>query len=107
MAEPLGVLVIGDAAETRRVQKDLERGGFAPSLETADDPEEVRNALNRGGWDLIVFAIPPAQAVPGPLLDLLRGQEQPFIILADPGALDYEAASDLGAADLVYRGDPD
>jgi signal transduction histidine kinase len=107
MARPVRVLIVEDSeADVDLLVRELERGGYEPIHARVETAEAMREALARGGWDLVLsdytlprFSAPAAFA----LLQELR-LDLPFIIVS--GTIGEEAAVDAlraGAHDFIIK----
>ncbi len=105
---PLRVLSVEDSADdTELILLELRRGGFAPSCERVATPEEMREALRRSPWDIILadFKMPRFS---GPeALELLKaeGLDLPFIIVSGRVGEDVAVQSMKAGAQDFFRKD--
>lgn len=108
MAEPLRVIVVEDSEDDAALlARELKRGGFEATVERVESDAEMRAALDRGPWDLVIadytlpgFGAPAALAV---LKE--RRLDLPFIIVS--GTIGEEtavSAMKAGAHDYFMKG---
>ncbi len=105
---PLRVLSVEDTADdTELIMLELRRGGFVPSFERVATAEEMREALRRTAWDIILadFKMP---CFSGPeALELLKaeGVDVPFIIVSGQVGEDVAVESMKAGAQDFFRKD--
>jgi PAS domain S-box-containing protein len=95
------------ADDTELIMLTLRRGGFVPSFERVATPEEMREALHRRPWDIILadFKMPRFS---GPeALELLKaeGLDVPFIIVSGRVGEDVAVESMKAGAQDFFRKD--
>ena len=108
MGTPLRLLIVeDDEADALLVIEELRRGGYDVDWKRVDTPEEMRSALELGGWELIVsdYRLPRFSA--SGALELCREMEVdlPFIIVS--GTVSEEQAVEslkAGAHDFLAKG---
>jgi len=108
MSAPLRVLFVEDSEDDMLlILRELKRGGYDVMFERVDTLEDMRSALSKGKWDIILsdYTMPhfSAQAA----LSLFKEMELdiPFIIVS--GAIGEQTAVALmkaGAHDFVMKG---
>ncbi|HEU4952737.1 MAG TPA: response regulator, partial [Holophagaceae bacterium] len=85
MAEPVRLLLVEDSEDDALLlRRELEKGGFAPEIRRVETAEAYRQALEEGGWDLVLadYVLPAFGGQEA--LSLLRRQDPdlPFIIVS-------------------------
>ena len=108
MGIPLRLLLIEDSAgDVELLVRELRRGGYEPVYQQVDTAAEMKAALDRRSWDLVVsdHSVPQFDAFAA--LDLLKasGLDVPFIVVS--GTIDEERAVQAmkaGASDYVLKG---
>jgi len=109
MATPLRVLIVEDSEDDALlVERALRAAGFAPRLERVETEADMRAALARERWDVVVSdnALPTfsAAAALAVMREGGRLEETPFIIVS--GTMPDERAVDAlraGAGDFVSK----
>ncbi len=107
--KPLRVLMVEDAEDDALlVALELRRGGYDPRIERVENEAQMRAALGRDRWDVVVsdhslpsFSAPAALAV---LKESGHAEATPFIIVS--GTMPDETAVDAlraGAGDFVSK----
>src|ERR1700722_18424921 len=107
MSRPLRVLLIEDEPnDAELLVRKLRSGGFAPSPERADRLDDVRQALCREEWDVILCD----HSMPGfrsaDVLKLLKERAQATPLIVVSGAIGEQEVVDalhLGAASYVDK----
>ncbi len=110
MSEPLRVLLVEDCEDDALLlMRELKQGGFAPVFERVETPGEMRAALEKGAWDIVLadhklpsFSAPAA-------LQLLKesGVELPFVIVSGSiGDKVAVEAMEAGASDYIMKDNP-
>lgn len=103
----LQLLLIEDSADdTELILRELRKNGFAVAATRVDTVEELRQALPRGGWDVILsdYSLPAFDGLQALEILTESGLDIPFIIIS--GAIGEETAVRLmraGAKDYVYK----
>jgi CheY-like chemotaxis protein len=106
-AKPIRVLVVEDSPDDEElVILELRRGGYAPVHERVESEAEMRAALERGGWDIVIsdHALPGFSGPAALALLQQTGRDIPFIIVS--GTVGEEAAVaavKAGANDYVLK----
>ncbi|MEZ4410398.1 MAG: response regulator [Polyangiales bacterium] len=105
----LRVLVVDDSDDdVVMVARALRRGGFSVRQSRVADPDALREALSRGGWDLVVSEF-ETRAMSGlAALAAVRAAEPdpPFVFVSSRlGEETAVAALRSGAQDFVAKGD--
>lgn len=104
---PLKALIVEDSdADAALILRELRRGGYEPAFERVQTEEEMRDALARGPWQVVIseYSLPRFGA-----LDALRvakhsGLDLPFLIVS--GSIGEEiavAAMKAGAHDYLVK----
>ncbi len=108
MGTPLTVLVIEDSEDdTLLLLRELRRGGYEPLHERVQSAEEMKEALEREAWDLVVsdHSMPAFSSLAA--LELLRESgyvDVPFIIVSGQiGESAAVAAMKAGAQDYIMK----
>jgi signal transduction histidine kinase len=104
----LRVLIVEDSeTDTQIMLRELHRGGYEVQHERVETRPEMRLALSRGGWDLVLcdFSLPRFSARNA--LQTLRESELdlPFIVIS--GTIGEERAVEMlkaGAHDFIIKG---
>ncbi len=107
--KPLRVLIVEDSEDDALLlERELRRGGWTPAVERVETEPDMRAALARGPWDVVIsdhglpaFSAPAALEV---LKSSGRLDETPFIIVS--GTMPDESAVDAlraGAGDFVSK----
>jgi putative two-component system response regulator len=105
---PLRVLVVEDSEhDTELLMRELRRGGFDPVHQRVQTAADMRSALDRESWDLVISDHSVPQFNSTAALALLRGtgRDIPFIIVS--GTIGEEAAVEAmraGANDYIVKG---
>ena len=108
MADPLRVLIVEDSEDDAALlARELKRGGLDATIERVESETEMRAALARGRWDLVIadYTLPGfgAPAALGVLKD--QQLDLPFIIVS--GTIGEEtavSAMKAGAHDYFMKG---
>ncbi|HVH11056.1 MAG TPA: response regulator [Gemmatimonadales bacterium] len=104
---PLRLLLVEDSDDDARlVVRELTRAGFEPAFQRVDTAADLRAALDRQLWDLVVgdFSMPQFGGLAALALVRERGLDVPFIIVS--GTIGEEravAAMKAGASDYVPK----
>src|SRR5262249_26973 len=86
MSTPLKVLLVDHSqGDAERILKELRQGGWAPDCARMGTPSELRAALGRDDWELIIFdhAAPGFGAAEALRLVRERGLDAPFLVVSD------------------------
>ncbi len=108
MPEPLRVLIVEDSADdTELLVRELQRGGYGPTVERVDTAAAMQAALAQRTWDLVVSDHSVPQFDSSAALALLKasGTDIPFIIVS--GTIGEERAVQAmkaGASDYLVKG---
>jgi two-component system cell cycle sensor histidine kinase/response regulator CckA len=108
MPRPLRVLVVEDSeSDAELTLLALKKGGFDPTFERVQTEPEMRSALDRGPWDLVLsdYSMPQFSAPAAFTVLSEKNVDIPFIILS--GTVDEETAVEamrLGAHDFMAKG---
>ena len=108
MGNRLRLLLIEDSQDDAHlVLREVQRGGYEVEFERVETPEDMRAALAKQAWDLILcdFSLPRFSAPRA--LELLKesGSDLPFIIVS--GTIGEESAVNAlksGAHDFIIKG---
>jgi PAS domain S-box-containing protein len=109
MTTPLRILIVEDSEDDAALLlRELRHSGYDPMFERVDTPAAMKDALNKGPWDVVVsdHAMPHFNALAA--LKMLQESrlDVPFLILS--GSIGEEtavAAMKAGAHDYVMKGD--
>ena len=107
MSTPLQVLVVEDSADDAALlEAELRRGGYTPACHRIETAEELRAALARQHWDLVIadYQLPRFDGLSALALVKEGGLDLPFIIVS--GHITEEtavAAMKAGAHDYVMK----
>jgi len=104
---PIQVLSVEDNEDdTRLLEQELRRGGFAPEVRRVETAEHMQQALEEVAWDVVLsdFSMPSFDARRA--LEVLKasGKDIPFIIVS--GSIGEETAVDAlkaGAHDFIVK----
>jgi len=107
MATPLRVLIVEDSADDAKLLlRELKRGGYAVTSERVDTAKDMRAALKKSEWDIVIsdHQMPRFDSLAA--LKLVREQELdlPFIIVS--GSIGEDVAVEAmkaGAHDYVMK----
>ena len=85
MSKPLRVLIVEDSEDdTALLLRELQNGGYAPTVERVDTPEAMSAALDQQKWELVLadWSMPRFSGLTA--LDLVKhkGLDLPFIIVS-------------------------
>jgi diguanylate cyclase (GGDEF)-like protein/PAS domain S-box-containing protein len=107
MSKPLQVLIVDDRDEdAEQMVAELRRSGFSPSYARVAEEEELRSALSRQPWDLVVADHTLARMSALRVLDVLRQLQidLPVIVVSGPVAEEeLVAAMREGAQDCLSK----
>ncbi len=107
MSRPLRLIYIEDNDDDLElVLHQLRQGGFAPSVQRVECVEDLRTALLRKDWDIVLsdYHLPTFNASAALALVQASGQDLPFIVVT--GTIGEERAVELmraGAEDFVLK----
>jgi len=104
---PLRVLMVEDSLDdVLLLARELRRGGYEPVYERVETAEDLRRALERGPWDLIIsdYNLPRLRAPEALKILKEQGMEAPVVVVS--GSAGEEAAVEAmraGANDYVMK----
>ncbi len=107
MSTPLRVLIVEDSEDDAVLMlHELRRGGYDPTSERVDTPEDMNTALDGQTWDIVLsdYAMPHFSLDAALAMVREKGLDLPFIIVS--GAIGEEAAvaaMRAGAHDYVMK----
>ncbi|MEW5765712.1 MAG: response regulator, partial [Acidobacteriota bacterium] len=107
MDEPLSVLIVEDSEDDALLLvRYMERGGLCLRWERVETQAALREALVRGGWNLVIsdYRLPAFDGLQA--LDILKdsGLDIPFLLVS--GSIGEERAVEAmrrGAADYIFK----
>ena len=105
---PLRVLIVEDSEQDARLLvRELRRGGYAPTVERVQTAADMRAALARQSWDIVLsdYDMPAFSAFAALAVLNDSGQDIPFIIVS--GTIGEETAVEAmrsGAQDYMIKG---
>ncbi len=105
---PLRVLILEDSEDdSLLILHELKRGGFEPDHLRVETREDMADALDAGGWDIIIsdYLMPRFNALEALRLMQDKGIDLPFIIVS--GSIGEETAVEAmqaGARDYLMKG---
>jgi PAS domain S-box-containing protein len=108
VAESLAVLVVEDSEDDAALlARELRRGGFAATVERVETADEMRAALERRTWNIVIadYTLPKFGAPAALALLREHGLDLPFIIVS--GTIGEEiavSAMKAGAHDYFMKG---
>ena len=106
MGIPLRVLIVEHSElSTDRVLCELRLGGYAPVHERVETAAEMRDALARERWDIVVaaYVLPTFGANVARALMRRHGFDLPFVVIGEDTGEDIAAALIRPAAGMDYR----
>src|SRR3569623_2983846 len=107
MGPPLRVLIIEDSeTDAQLLLRELRRGDYDPSYERVQTAAEMRAALARREWDVVLadYTLPEFRAMAALALLQEQGYDLPFIIVSGSIGEDVaEAAMKPGAHDYQMK----
>ncbi|MFQ5805222.1 MAG: hybrid sensor histidine kinase/response regulator, partial [Phycisphaerae bacterium] len=107
MGTRLRVLIVGDSDDdAQSLLHELRHGGYAPEYERVGTATEMRAALGRAAWEVVLSAYSPARFNSAAALRVLREAQLnlPFIVVSDEiGAEAAVAELKAGAQDFVCK----
>src|SRR5215475_5340765 len=104
---PLRVLIVEDSQEDAElVVLELKRGGYEPEYIRVDNEEDLRDALERAEWDLVLsdFSMPQFSVKAALKVMEQKGVDLPFVIVS--ATIGEEAAVEAmksGAHDYILK----
>lgn len=107
MTTPIRVLIVEDVSDDAELLLfELRRGGYAPTWERVETPEEMRTALERHAWDIILsdYTLPQFSAQAALTLAIEVAPDVPFVVVS--GTIGEEVAVETmraGASDYVLK----
>lgn len=108
MDKPLRVLILEDSEDDcLLILRELKQGGFEPEHLRVETRQGLEDALNAGGWDIIIadYVMPGFNALEALRLMQGKGIDLPFIIVS--GSIGEETAVEAmqaGARDYLMKG---
>ncbi len=107
MATCVNILLIEDSPDDEVIlRRALDKDGFDPKMERAEDVTQMRNALKSGEWDLVIadYYLPDFSALA--VLETLResGRDIPCVVVS--GKIGEEKAAEVmrnGASDYISK----
>lgn len=108
MPEKIRVLVVEDSVDdTFFIVRELQRGGFHVDFERVETAAAMQNAMESGGWDLIIsdYSMPQFDGAAALKMYLQTRSDAPFIMVS--GALGEERLVEMlkaGAHDCILKG---
>ncbi|MGL5194462.1 MAG: response regulator, partial [Chroococcales cyanobacterium] len=107
MGRSLRVLMVEDSEDDALLLlRELKRGGYDLTVERVDNPESMKDALERENWELILadYALPQFSAPEALAVMQQMGLDLPFIIVSGQIGEDAAiAAMKAGAHDYVMK----
>src|SRR5271166_5122707 len=108
VGKPLRLLLAeASRADEEGLLKELGAGGYAVSFERVLTSPDMRAALDREAWDLVVFGGSSSKFTPSAALALVRRHcaNLPFIALCEPrGEKEAVKLLKAGANDFLVKG---
>lgn len=108
MPAPLRALIVEDSADDAALLlHELRRADFAVTHERVETAEELRAALARGAWDLVLsdYNLPQFNAVDALAVVRASGLDLPFIVVSGTvGEETAVAAMRTGVSDYLLKG---
>jgi PAS domain S-box-containing protein len=107
MSKVLRVLIVEDSeSDACMLVREMARGGYSPLFERVDTDHELKAALARCAWDLVLsdYTIPGFGAVAAAVIVAQSGLDIPFIVIS--GSVGEEAAAEVmkaGAHDFILK----
>lgn len=107
MSTPLRVLIVEDSEDDALlIERELKQSGYDLVFEQVDTPEDMKAALTKGIWDVIIsdYSMPHFSAPAALVLFKEMGLDIPFIIVS--GAVGEQTAVELmkaGAHDFIMK----
>ena len=105
---PLNILIVEDSEDDALLLlRELKRGGYAPAFERIETAGDMREALERRAWDLIIsdYVLPRFSGLAALKMLKESGLDLPFIIVS--GNIGESIAVDAmkaGAHDYILKG---
>lgn len=106
--QPLSVLIVEDSPDDAEILLwEIRKGGFEPRFRIVSDEAGMRDALDEGGWDIILsdYVMPTFSALDALTLVRERSLDIPFVVVS--GRVGEEIAVDAmrrGASDYLLKG---
>ena len=108
MPKPLHILIVEDSEDDALLlTRELRRGGYDLASERVDNPEDMRAALRRQPWDLVVsdYVMPKFSGLAALAMIQESGLDIPFIIVSGNIGEDIAVgAMRAGAQDYIIKG---
>jgi signal transduction histidine kinase len=104
---PLRVLLVEDNEDDAlQLVRYLRQGGYEPAYERVETADELRSALHRGGWEVVIsdYAMPRFSGLEALTIALHQAPEVPFLLVS--GTVGEEEAVEsirAGAADYLSK----
>ncbi|HKC55006.1 MAG TPA: response regulator [Vicinamibacterales bacterium] len=108
MGRPLRALLVEDSpADAELLMHELEAAGFDLTCERVETADAMREALGRGGWDIVLsdYSLPTFSGPDALRIKQTMGSDIPFIIVS--GTIGEETAVSAlkaGAQDFLVKG---
>ena len=108
MTKPLNVLLVEDSEnDALLLLRELRRGGYAPAHERVETAEDMRTALARRHWDIVIsdYLMPHFTGLAALAVLQESGLDLPFIIVSGNIGEDIAVgAMKAGAHDYIIKG---
>ena len=108
MSKPLKILIVEDSEDDALlVLRELRRGGYEPVHERVETPEDMKAALDRDRWDIIVsdYILPRFSGLAALEIVIQTALDLPFIIVSGNIGEDIAVgAMKAGAHDYIIKG---
>jgi len=107
MNKPLRVLLVEDSEDDAvLLTRELQKGGYKPTIERVDTPEAMKKALTDQEWDIVIsdYIMPKFSGLDALKILQKTGLDLPFIIVS--GKIGEETAVDVmraGAHDYIMK----
>jgi DNA-binding response OmpR family regulator len=109
MAGPLRLLLIEDSDDDAALlMRELQRGGYDPTVQRVETPEAMKAALDSGPWDIVIadYVLPRFGALAALVMLRKLNLNLPFIIVSGSiGEGIAMAATKAGANAYVMKDD--
>jgi PAS domain S-box-containing protein len=86
MAKSLTVLIVGNVeSDTRLILRQLKKGGYKPAFERVKTPSQMRRALKKTDWEIVIsaFDLPTLDGFTALKILQETGLDIPFIVFSD------------------------
>ncbi|HEB94987.1 MAG TPA: GGDEF domain-containing response regulator [Sedimenticola thiotaurini] len=108
MGKPLRLLIIEDSEDDALLLvRELRRGGYLPEFRRVQDPEELGQALEESGWDLVITDHNMPGFDSSAALRLIKRHSPDLPVIIVSGSIGEEfavAAMKAGAHDYLMKG---